>query len=169
MQPWCTPFPIWYISPLNFNINDFIFNWFILISFTLYTFSHYHLFPLNFPFIQIHLWFNLISLIHSTFLNFLLMLSVQFSCSVVSDSLWAHGLQHGRPPCPSLSPGVCPSPCPLSLWYHPAISSSVAPFSSHLQTFPASRSLQMSQLFISGVQNIGVSASISALPMNTQD
>ena len=94
--------------------------------------------------------------------------SVQFSHSIVSDSLWVHGLQHGRPPCPSLSPGVCPSPCPLSLWYHPTISSSVVPFSSYLQTFPASRSFQMSQLFISGVQNIGVSASISALPMNTQ-
>ena len=73
--------------------------------------------------------------------------SVQFSCSVVSNSLWPHGLQHARLPCPSTTPGACSNLCPLSQWCHPTISSSVVPFSSCLQSFPASRSLQMSQLF----------------------
>ena len=96
-------------------------------------------------------------------------LSVQFSSSVVSDSLWPHGLQHARPPCPSPTPGVHPNPCPLSQWYHPTISSSVVPFSSCPQSFPASGSFQMSQLFALGGQSIGVSASASVLPMNIQD
>ena len=91
----------------------------------------------------------------------------QFSCSVVSDSLRPHGLQHARPPCPSPTPGVYS--CPSSQWCHPAISSSVIPFSSRLQSFPASGSFQMSQLFTSGGQNIGVSTSASVLPMNIQD
>ena len=95
--------------------------------------------------------------------------SVQFSCSVMSDSLWPHGLQHARPPCPSPIPGVHPNPCPLSQWCHPTISSSVIPFSSCRQSFPASWSFPMSQLFTSGGQSIGVSASTSVLPMNTQD
>ena len=95
--------------------------------------------------------------------------SVQFSRSVVSDSLWLHGLQHARPPCPSPTPGVYSNSCPLSQWCHPTISSSVIPFSSHLQSFPASGSFQMSQLFTSGDQSIGVSASTSILPMNIQD
>ena len=95
--------------------------------------------------------------------------SVQFSRSVVSNSLQSHGLQHTRPPCPSPTPGVYPNSCPLSQWCHPTISSSVVPFSSHLQSFPASGSFQMSQLFASGGQSIGVSASTSVLPMNTQD
>ena len=95
--------------------------------------------------------------------------SVQFSHSVVSDSLWPHGRQHARPPCPSPAPGVYPNLCPLSLWCHSNISSSVIPFSSCLQSFPASGSFQMSQLFISGGQSIVVSASTSVLPMNTQD
>ena len=95
--------------------------------------------------------------------------SVQCSCSVVSDSLWPHGLQHARPPCPSPTPGACSNSCPLNQWCHPTISSSVVPFSSCLQSFPASGSFQMSQLFTSGGQNIGVSASASVLPMNTQD
>ena len=95
--------------------------------------------------------------------------SVQFSHSVVSDSLQPHELQHARPPCPSPSPGVHPNPCPLSQWCHPTISSSVAPFSSCPQSFPASGSFTMSQLSTSGDQNIGVSASKSVLPMNTQD
>ena len=77
--------------------------------------------------------------------------------------------QHARPPCPSPTPGVHPNPCPLSRWCHPTISSSVVPFSSCLQSFPASGSFQMSQLFTSGGQNIAVSASTSVLPMNTQD
>ena len=93
----------------------------------------------------------------------------QFSCSVVSNSLWPHWLQHARPPCPSPTPGVHPNPCPLNRWCHPIISSSVFPFSSCPQSFPASGSFQMSQLFASGGQSIGVSASASVLPMNTQD
>ena len=91
---------------------------------------------------------------------------VQFSCSVVSDTLWPHGLQHTRPPCPSPAPGVYPNSCPLSQWCHPTISSSVIPFSSRFQSFPASGSFQMSQLFASGGQSIGVSASASVLSMN---
>ena len=94
--------------------------------------------------------------------------SVQFSRSVVSESLWPHEPQHTRPPCPSPTPGVHPNPRPLSWWCHPAISSSVVPFSCP-QSFPASGSFPMSQLFASGGQSIGVSASVSVLPMNTQD
>ena len=95
-------------------------------------------------------------------------ISVQFSFSVVSDSLWPHELQHARPPCPSPTPRVHPNPCLLSRWCHPTISSSVVPFSCP-QSFPASGSFQMSQLFTSGGQSIEVSASTSVLPMNTQD
>ena len=95
--------------------------------------------------------------------------SVEFSHSVVFSSLQPHGLQQGRPSCPSSTPGVYPNPCPLSQWCHPTISSSVVPFSSHLQSFQASGSFQMSQFFASGSQIIGVSASTSVLPMNTQD
>ena len=95
--------------------------------------------------------------------------SVQFSCSVMSDSLQSHELQHTRPPCPSPTPRVHPNPCPLSRWCYPTILSSVVPFSSYLQSFPASVSFPMSQLFTSGDQSIGVSASTSVLPMNTQD
>ena len=91
-----------------------------------------------------------------------------FSLQVLSDSLRPHGLQHIRLPCPSLSPGVCSNSCPLSQWCHPTISSSVACFSSCLQSFPASGSFPMSQLFTSGGQSIGVSASASVLPMNIQ-
>ena len=94
---------------------------------------------------------------------------VQFSHSVTSDSLRPHELQHARPSCPLPTPRVHPKPCPLSWWCHPTISSSVVPFSSGPQSFPASRSFQMSQLFLSGGQSIGVSASKSVLPMNTQD
>ena len=95
--------------------------------------------------------------------------SVQFSCSVVSNSLQSHELQHARPPCPSPTPRVYSNSCPSSRWCHPAISSSVVPFSSCLQSLPASGSFPMSQLFTWGGQNIGVSASASVLPMNTQD
>ena len=95
--------------------------------------------------------------------------SVQFSHSVMSDSLWPHEPQHDRPPWPSPTSGVHPNPCPSSRWYHPTISSSVIPFSSCPQSFPASGSFPMSQFFASGSQSIGVSASISVLPMNTQD
>ena len=95
--------------------------------------------------------------------------SVQSSCSVVSDSLRPHEPQHTRPQCPSPTPGVHPNSCPLSQWCHLTISSSVVPFSSCPQSFPASASFPMSQLFTSGSQSIGVSASTSVLPMNTQD
>ena len=97
------------------------------------------------------------------------LLSVQFSRSVVSDSLRPHEPQHTRPPCPSPTPGVYPNPCPLSQWCHPAISSSVVPFSSCSQSLPASGSFPISQLFTWGGQSIGVSASASVLPMDTQD
>ena len=93
----------------------------------------------------------------------------QFSHSVVSDSLWRHGLQHARLPCPSPSPRTCSNSCPSSQWWHPTISSSVIPFSSDPQSFPASGSFQMSQLFASGGQSIRVSASTLVLPMNIQD
>ena len=95
--------------------------------------------------------------------------SVQFSCSVMSDSLRPHELQHTRPPCPSPAPGIYPNPCPLSRQCHPAISSSVVNFSSCPQSLPASGSFPMSQLFASGGQSTGVSALASVLPMNTQD
>ena len=95
--------------------------------------------------------------------------SVQFSRSVMSDSLQPHELQHTGPPCPSSTAGVHPNPCPLSQWCHPAISSSVVPFSSCLQSFPATGSFQMSQLFTLRGQSIEVSASASVLPVNTQD
>ena len=91
-----------------------------------------------------------------------------FSCTVISDSLWPHGLQHARLPCPSLSPGVCSNSCPLSQCYHPTISFSVTPFSSHPQSFPASGSFPMSWLFTSGGQSVEASASASVLPMNIQ-
>ena len=94
--------------------------------------------------------------------------SVQFSHSVVSNSLWPHGLQFARLPCPSPTPRACSNLSPLSWWCHPAISSSVVPFSSCLQSFPASGSFLRSQFFASGGQSIWVSASASVLPMNIQ-
>ena len=93
----------------------------------------------------------------------------QFSRSVMSDSLQPHELQHARPPCPSPPPRAHSNSRPSSRWCHPAISSSVVPFSSCLQTFPASGTFPMTQLFTSGGQSIGVSASASVLPMNIQD
>ena len=95
--------------------------------------------------------------------------SVQFSHSVVSNSLWLHEPQQTRPPCPSPTPGIYSNSCPLSWWCHPTISSSVVPFSSCPQSFPASESFPMSQLFTWGGQSTGVSVSASILPMNTQD
>ena len=94
---------------------------------------------------------------------------VQFSRSVMSDSLRPNGLQHARHPCPSPTPRAYPNSCPLSRWCHPTISSSVIPFSSCLQYFPALGSFPMSQFFSSGDQSIEVSASTSVLPMNIQD
>ena len=95
--------------------------------------------------------------------------SVHFSHSVVSNSLRPHGLQRARPSCPSPTPGVYSNSCPLSRWFHPAILSSVVPFSSRLQSFPALGSFQMNQFFPSRGPSIRVSASTSVLPMNTQD
>ena len=91
---------------------------------------------------------------------------LSFSHWVMSDSLWPHGLQHTRPPCPSPSPRVCPSSCPMNQWCHPTISSSVVPFSSCLQSFPVSGSFPMSRLFTSGGQSVGASTSASVLSMN---
>ena len=99
-------------------------------------------------------------------------LGIQLRFSSVAHScptLWPHGLQHASLPCPSPTPGACSNSCPLSWWCHPTISSSVVPFSSCLQSFPASGSFPMSQFFTSGDQSIGVSASASVLPMNIQD
>ena len=93
----------------------------------------------------------------------------QFSYLVMSNSLWPHGLQHAMLPCPSPTPGAYSNSCPSSRWFHPTISSSVVPFSSRLQSFPASGSFPMSEFFASGGQSIGVSASASVLPMNIQD
>ena len=95
--------------------------------------------------------------------------SVQFSCSVVSDSLWPQGLQHTRLPCPSPTPIAYSNSCPFNQWCHPTISSFVIPFSSHLQSFSASGCFQMNQFFTSSSQSTGVSASASVLSMNTQD
>ena len=97
------------------------------------------------------------------------LVSVQISHSVVSDSLWPHGLQHIRLSCSSPIPGVYSNSCPLSQWCHPTILSSLLTFSSLLQSFPASGAFQMSQFFTSGGQSIGISASASVLPMNIQD
>ena len=101
--------------------------------------------------------------------NILLDQFSQFSCSVMSDSLQPHGLQHARLPCPSPVPRACSNSCPLSRWCHPTISSSIVPFSSRLQSFPASGSFLVNQFFASWGQSIGVSASASVLPVNMQD
>ena len=107
--------------------------------------------------------------IKNTIRNYTIILLVQFSCSVMSNTLWPHGLQQARPPCPSPTPGVYLNSCPLSWWCHPAISSSVVPFFSCLQSFRALGSFQMSQLFASDGRSTAVSASVSVLPMNIQD
>ena len=95
--------------------------------------------------------------------------SVQFGCSVVSDSLRPHELQHARLPCPWPTPRAYSNSCPSSQWCHPTVSSSVVPFSSHLHSFPASGSFPVSQFITSGGQSIGISASASVLPVNSQD
>ena len=102
-------------------------------------------------------------------LNVLNMSSIQFSHSVMSDSLWPHGLQHARLPCSSPTLGAYSNSCPLSQWCHPTISSSVIPFFSHHPSFPASGSFPVSQFFTSGGQIIRASASASILPTNIQD
>ena len=100
---------------------------------------------------------------------FVCFISVQFSRSIMSNSMQSHELQHARPPCPSPTPRVHSNSCPSSRWCHPAISSSVVPFSSCPQSLPASESFPMSQFFTWGGQSIGVSALASVLPKNTQD
>ena len=123
---------------------------------------------LQYPQILAHRWCSSV-LFSAWTLQMSSLRSIQFSRSVTSNSLWPHGLQHARPPCPSPTPGACSNSCPSSQWCHPTISSSVVPFSSCLQSFPASGSFPMSQLFASGGQSVGVSASASVLPMNIQD
>ena len=110
---------------------------------------------------------------HTSFKNIYDILHVQFNSVhfrhlVMSGPLWPNGLQHARLHCPSPIPGACSNSCPLSWWYHPTISSSVVPFSTCLQSFPASGSLPMNRLLASGGQSIGTSASASVLPMNIQ-
>ena len=109
-----------------------------------------------------------ISHIAGRFYTILATTSVLFSHSVMSDSLWPHGLQHAKLPCPSPTPRAYSNSCPLSRWCHPTISSSIVPFSSHLQSFPASGSFPRSQFFTSCGQSIGASASAVVLPMNIQ-
>ena len=113
---------------------------------------------------ETHKQFTITLLMYTT----LFIYSVQFSHSATFHSLWPHGLQHARPPCPSPTLRVYSNSCPLSQWWHPTISSSVVPFS-RPQSFPESGSFQMSQFFALGGQSIGVSASASVLPMNIQD
>ena len=127
------------------------------------------LFTLQHSYIHSDLWFS--GLLPCTGFLYLSLRSVQFSSvtqscpTLCNPQAW----QHARPPCPSPTPGVHPNPCPLSRWCHPTISSSVVPFSSYLQSFPASGSFPISQFFTSGGQNIGALASASVLPMNIQD
>ena len=116
--------------------------------------------------IHVYVWLSLLTWNYHNIVN---QLSVQFSCSVVSNSLQPHESQHARHPCPSLTPGVYSNSCPSSRWCHPSISSSVDPFSSCPQSLPASGSFPMSQLFTSGGQSTRASTSTSVLPMNTQD
>ena len=111
---------------------------------------------------------DLLSLIETFFALYSIQLVSQFSCSVVSDSLPPHESQHARPPCPSPTPGVYSNSCPLSGWYHPAILSSVLPFSSCPQSLPESESFPMSQHFTWGGQSTGVSALASFLPKKSQ-
>ena len=114
-------------------------------------------------------WEQVVSFMSHLLCIFFQFSSVQFSCSVVSDSLRPHELQHARPPCPSPTPGVHSNSRPLNQWCHPSISSSVVPFSSCPQTLPASESFPMSRLFTWGGQSTGISALASFLPKNTED
>jgi len=142
------------------NIELYIHFWISVFIF----FSRYPEVKLLDPIVIIFLTFWGNSILFSTVYS-----SIQFSRSVVSDSLRPYGLQHTRLPCLSPAPRACSNSCPLSRWCHPTISSSVVPLSSCLQSFPASGSFPVSQFFPSGGQSIGVSASASVLPMNIQD
>ena len=157
------------------NVNDYECKcWmrtFLLSYLKAWTFTVSSLYDINSRFLQV----QLIRLMKFLFLsNWSIIIifnisSVQFSHSVMSDTLWPHESQHAGPPCPSQTPWVHSKSCPLSWWCHPAISPSVIPFSSCPQSLPASESFPMSQLFAWGGQSNGVSASASVLPMNTQD
>ena len=140
--------------------------WFLILIY----FNHpYKFYTLAFAFKSIFL--NLLWK-YMVFLNWIEMMVFPFSqlsCLVVSNSLWPHGLQHAGLPCPSPTPKACSNSCPASRWCHPTISSSVVPFSSCLQSFPASGSFPVSQFFASDGQSIRVSASASVPPMNIQD
>ena len=125
--------------------------------------------PAPFSFLKIALAIQGLLYLQTNLTFFFALSSIQFSRSVVSNSLWPHEPQHTRPPCSSPTPGVHPNPCPSSQWCHPTISSSVIPFSSCPQSFPESRSFPMSQLFASGGQSSAVLASTSVPPMNTHD
>ena len=139
------------------------------IIFSLHSCQHVTVFWITAILVSIKRYFTVALIyISDIYIRDLCLYSVQFSCSVVSDSLRPHELQHARPPCPSSTPRVYSNSSPLSRWCHPAISSSV-PFFSHLQSFPASGSFQKSQFFASGGQSIEVPASTSVLLMNIQD
>ena len=188
---WLSTFPFWKCFPSSASINSLNLLFYFFISFLccriplrailcLYfqyqSLLSYFLFLCHFIKSKFYYVTCLINTFQKLFLFFKmkhkswsLTASVQFSRSVVSDSLQPREPQHARPPCPSPTPGVHPNPCPLSQWFHPTISFSVVPFSSCSQSFPATGSSPVSQLFESGGQSIGVSASTSVLPMNTQD
>ena len=153
-----------------FIVQDTVINLFLLSENVFILFHSWRIFLLNQEFwVCTYFYFKTLNALF----GFLVVLCVcvwwEFSRSVLSDSLRPHEPQHIRPPCPSLTPGAYSNPCPSSRWCHPAVSSSVIPFSSCPQLFPASGSFQMNQLLTSGGQSIGVSASTSVLPMNTQD
>ena len=132
--------------------------------------SHlYHCSQSHMPTLRLQLEFSICTTLNCEKPRLPIISSVQSSHSVVSNSLWPHGQQHARLPCPSSTPRTYSDSCPLSRWCHPTISSSVIPFSSRFQSFPALGSFQMSQFFTSGGQSIGVSASTPVLPMDTQD
>ena len=189
IQPWCTPFPIlnqsvvpylvltvaswpayrflrrqvrWFGIPISLRIFQFVvihtIKCFRVVNCSYLTLSCDRLLFM----VTVHCFLARIFCRSST--NLLLL----FSGPVISNLLWPHGLQRTRPPCPSPSPGVCPSSYPLHWWYHPAISSSDALYSFCLQSFPASGTFPMSWLFASGDQNTGASASASVIPMSIQ-
>ena len=165
-NPWCTASSLLRKSSTKTQVKD----WFLCDVF-LHSLRKW-LLPLPYSFL-----FHTLTQISLTYIYNILQLtvcmfersgfsSVQFSHPVMSNSLQPHGLQHARPPCQSPTHGAYSNSCPLSSWGHPTISSSVVPFSSHLQSFPASGYFHMSHFFASGSQSIGVSASASVLPMN---
>ena len=154
VQPYCTPFSIWKQSVVPCPVLT-------VASWPAYRFLRRHIRWSGIP-ISLRIFWSLLWSTQSKVL-------VQFSCSVVSDSLRPHELQHARPPCPSPTPGIYSNSCPSSQWCPPAISSSVVPFSSCPQSLPASGSFPMGQLFAWGSQSIGVSTSASVLPVDTQD